>query len=124
MAEYVEQARPQVTDIGAVVTGGNTGAPVVSESHVEVADLLCEGPIEGIVSGRYDYYGTKGETGYQKVVTPDEGSPFGSYDPNNRYTATGTTVDPANPLTSLGFLRSIYWNQVPVVDEDGYYNFQ
>ena len=124
MGEYVEQGRPQVTDIGAVASGGNTGIPVVSESHIEVADLLCEGPIEGIVSGRYDYYGTKGETGYQKVVTPDEGSPFGTYDPNNRYTATGTSVDLANPLTSLGFLRSIYWNQVPVVDEDGYYNFQ
>jgi|6_EtaG_2_1085325.scaffolds.fasta_scaffold00971_3 hypothetical protein len=119
MGEYVEQGRPQVTDIGAVASGGNTGIPVVSESHVEVADLLCEGPIHGIVSGRYDYYGTKGETGYQKVVTPDEGSPFGSYDPNNRYTAKGTTSDP-----ELGFLRSIYWNQVPVVDEDGYYNFQ
>ena len=124
MGEYVEQGRPQVTDIGAVASGGNTGIPVVSESHIEVADLLCEGPIEGIVSGRYDYYGTKGETGYQKVVTPDEGSPFGTYDPNNRYTATGTSVDLANPLTSLGFLRSIYWNQVPVVDQDGYYNFQ
>ncbi|HHZ64843.1 MAG TPA: host specificity protein J, partial [Flavobacteriales bacterium] len=124
MGDYVEQGRPQVTDIGAVASGGNTGIPIVSESHIEVADLLCEGPIEGIVSGRYDYYGTKGETGYQKVVTPDEGSPFGSYDPNNRYTATGTTADLANPLTSLGFLRSIYWNQVPVVDEDGYYNFQ
>ena len=124
MGEYVEQARPNVTDIGAVASGGNTGIPVVSESHIEVADLLCEGPIQGLVSGRYDYFGTAGETGFQKVATPDEGSPFGTYDPNNRYTATGTSFDLDNPLPSLGFLRSVYWNQVPVVDEDGYYNFQ
>ena len=124
MGEYVEQARPNVTDIGAVASGGNTGIPVVSESHIEVADLLCEGPIQGLVSGRYDYFGTAGETGFQKVVTPDEGSPFGTYDPNNRYKATGTSFDLDNPLPSLGFLRSVYWNQVPVVDEDGYYNFQ
>ena len=124
MGEYVEQGRPQVTDIGAVASGGNTGIPVVSESHIEVADLLCEGPIEGIVSGRYDYYGTKGETGFQKVTTPDEGSPFGTYEPTNRYSATGTNLNLADPLYQLGFLRSIYWNQVPIVDEDGYYNFQ
>jgi len=124
MGEYVEQARPQVTDISAVVTGGNTGAPVVSESHVEVADLLCEGPIEGLVSGRYDYYGTVGETGYQKVTTPDEGSQFGTYDVDNVYTATGIDFNLGDAKPSLGFLRSIYWNQVPVVDDDGYYNFQ
>ena len=120
MGEKQKQARPAVVDIAAVVKDGDTSSPVVTDSSIEVADLLCEGPIKGIVSGTYRYYGKMGETGYQKVTTPDEELPFGTFDPENLYSATG--LNNTNK-TELGFLRSIYWNQIPVVDKDGYYNF-
>ena len=120
MGEKQKQARPAVADIAAVVISGDKSSPVVTDSSIEVADLLCEGPIKGIVSGTYRYYGKMGETGYQKVTTPDEELPFGTFDPENLYSATG--LDNTNK-TELGFLRSIYWNQIPVVDKDGYYNF-
>ena len=125
MGKKQQQGRPQVTDLSAVALNGNTGTPVVSESHMEVADLISEGPIKGLVSGRYDYYGALNNTGFQRVEGPDkelaETYGFGNYSASNVYTATGTngTSEP-----NLGFLRSIYWNQVPVVDKDGYYNFQ
>jgi len=120
MGEKQKQARPAVVDISAVVRDGDTLSPVVTDSSIEVADLLCEGPIKGIVSGTYRYYGKMGETGFQKVTTPDEELPFGTFDPENLYSATGLNNTSS---TELGFLRSIYWNQIPVVDKDGYYNF-
>jgi len=120
MGEKQKQARPAVVDISAVVKDGDTSSPVVTDSSIEVADLLCEGPIKGIVSGTYRYYGKMGETGFQKVTTPDEELPFGTFDPENLYSATGLNNTSS---TELGFLRSIYWNQIPVVDKDGYYNF-
>ena len=120
MGEKQKQARPAVVDISAVVKDGDTSSPVVTDSSIEVADLLCEGPIKGIVSGTYRYYGKMGETGFQKVTTPDEELPFGTFDPENLYSATGLNNTSS---TDLGFLRSIYWNQIPVVDKDGYYNF-
>ena len=125
MGQKEQQGRPQVSDLSAVVLNGNTGAPVVSESHMEIADLISEGPVKGLVSGRYDYYGAVNNTGYQRVVGPDkelvETFGFGDYSASNVYTATG--ID-GTSHQNLGFLRSIYWNQVPVVDKDGYYNFQ
>ena len=120
MGKKQEQARPTVIDVAAVVISGDKSSPVVTDSSIEVSDLLCEGPIKGIVSGSYKYYGKMGETGYRKVTTPDEHSTFGTFDPENLYTATG--INNTNN-TELGFLRSIYWNQVPVVDQNGYYNF-
>ena len=125
MGQKQQQGRPQVSDLSAVVLNGNTGAPVVSESHMEIADLISEGPVKGLVSGTYDYYGAINNTGYQRVVGPDkdlfETYGFGNYSSSNVYWATG--ID-GTSTQNLGFLRSVYWNQIPVVDKDGYYNFQ
>tara|TARA_R110002020_G_scaffold397416_1_gene607554 strand:+ start:9936 stop:16124 length:6189 start_codon:yes stop_codon:yes gene_type:complete len=100
------QARPVVTDVSAVEI---SGAYWVTRSYAEVGDLISEGPIEGIVSGDYSYRATENKTGYDSVTF-------------SQYSATGAAGGSALP--ELGFLRSIYWNKVPIVDKHGYYNFQ
>ena len=112
-----KQGRPIVTDVSAVRIGAGAEATyVTSRAFGETADLLCEGEIEGLVSGDYQYMGNAGETGYTQVVV-------------DLYTATGKAPPSNSNLTAssvqfqLGFLRSIYWNDVPIVDKDAYYNF-
>jgi len=79
-----------------------------SLSHIDVVDLLCEGGIQGIVSGEYMFQGNIGDLGYTS-------SSFTPY----------KAVDKLGACTEeLGFLRSIYWNETPVVDKQGFYNFQ
>jgi hypothetical protein len=75
-----------------------------SISQVNVLDLICEGPIEGFVSGIYipDLSGKNiGDIGYNKVT-------FQLFEQTY-----------SNPET-----RSIFWNDVPVTDLKGFYNFQ
>ena len=103
-----KQGRPVVTDISAVKN--SDGEYVVSRSFSEVVDLLSEGTIEGLASGDYTYVGKQNETGYQSVD-------FSSW------SATGIDPTNANKNKELGFLQSVYWNQIPVVDKDGFYNF-
>jgi hypothetical protein len=77
-------------------------------SEATVADLICEGGIEGIVTGEYMFKGNLGEVGYSSVkIVP--------------YKALNSE---GIESSELGFLRSVYWNEVPVVDKDGFYNFQ
>ena len=113
-----KQARPHVTDVSAVKRDGKY---VVSRSYAEVVDLISEGEIEGIVSGSYNYYGNQ-----TKVNEGNNPTGYTSVEFTN-YTATGikSPTDPgyADQLKELGFLRSIFWNDVPVVDKDGYYNY-
>ncbi len=66
----------------------------VSLTQIEVLDLLGEGEIEGLVTGEYTYQGNLGQIGY----TSAQFTPF----------------NPA-PGTDVRFLRSIYWDEVPVV---------
>ena len=113
-----KQGRPVITDVSAVRIGKTPDYEyVTSRAYAETADLLSEGEIDGLVSGNYQYMGNEGETGYTQVVL-------------DLFLATGKEGAVTDPLTNsaqqlqLGFLRSIYWNDVPVVDKDGYYNFQ
>ena len=99
-----KEARPVVTDLSAVKVGDNY---VVSRGFAETVDLISEGETEGIVSGNYTYQGEANVTGYQQV----------DFD---NYTATG---DNSLSNLKLGFLQSIYWNDVPLVDEGGFYNY-
>ena len=74
--------------------------------QVEILDLISEGPIEGFVSGVYKYNisgKTTGDIGYSSAT-------FQQYSTNYSYSAPET--------------RSIYWNDVPITDFEGYYNFQ
>lgn len=76
-----------------------------SISEINVLDLISEGPIEGLVTGSYIFNisgkkaGDVGFTSYQ----------FAPYE------IRGTSVPES---------RSIYWNDIPIVDTQGYKNFQ
>jgi len=103
------QARPVIVDQAGVSLPNKGDNLYVTSSDAEVADLLCEGIIEGIVSGKYTYEGNVNQTGYNKTGFA-------------HYHATGIGEDPDNDI-DLGFLQSVYWNDVPVVDANGFYNF-
>lgn len=79
----------------------NTGA--VSLSYTEVLDLIGEGIINGLVSGQWTYSGQLFNTGYS-------GASFEAY--------------PAPPGTnSAGWMRSVFWNETPLVDNQNKFNF-
>ncbi len=106
-----KKSRTPVIDVSAVKVGVGTEAKyVTARSYAEIVDLISEGPIEGITSGNYIYTRNDNVTGYQKVEF-------------EAYTATGVDPDNATQSKELGFLRSVYWNKVPVVDKNGFYNF-
>ena len=75
-----------------------------SISQVNILDLISEGPIEGFVSGRYipNLIGkTTGDIGY-----------------------TSVSFQPYEQTYSSPETRSIFWDNVPITDLQGYYNFQ
>ena len=75
-----------------------------SISQINVLDLISEGPIEGFLSGIYipNLSGkTTGDIGY-----------------------TSVTFQPFEQTYSAPESRSIYWNDVPITDLQGFYNFQ
>jgi hypothetical protein len=81
-----------------------------SISQINILDLICEGPIEGFVTGVYipNFSGKNvGDIGYTSV----------SFQPYSN--AAQTPGSPGGPET-----RSIYWNDVPITDLQGFYNFQ
>lgn len=74
--------------------------------QVEVLDLISEGPIEGFVTGIYNYNTSGkvvGDIGYTSAT-------FQPYSTNYSYSEPET--------------RSIFWNDVPITDLEGFYNFQ
>lgn len=71
-----------------------------------VGDLLSEGPIEGLCEGEYQYKGKVGDLGYTGVYY------------NEYPLAIG------NQNTQVKYLRSIQWNQNPLVDSQNKYNYQ
>lgn len=75
-----------------------------SISQVNIVDLISEGPIEGFISGYYVYDisgKTTGDIGY-----------------------TNATFQPFEQTYSNPETRSIFWDDVPITDFQGYYNFQ
>ena len=68
-------------------------------------DLLSEGPIDGLVEGEYSYSGMIGNLGYGEVI-------FSAY------------PVAAKSATAVRFLRSIFWDGIPIVDSANNYNFQ
>jgi hypothetical protein len=72
-----------------------------TRNHIKVLDLITEGEIDGIVSGEWNPNGlVEGQIGYSGNV----------FQP---YTETDSP-----------FLRSVYLNDVPVLNANGNYNFQ
>ena len=93
----------------AIDTEGAKGAAkrATSVSEIKVLDVISEGEIEGIVSYKYNFsveklgqigYTTAVKEEYQEVALPNG--------------------------TKVRYLPSIYFNGIPVVDQDGLYNFQ
>jgi len=85
---------PVEAEEGVVVEG----AKKLSRTETEVSDLICEGPIEGLVSGSYSYNGTLGNVGW-------------------------TSANFASYAGSKPELRSVYWKQVPLIDDAGNFNY-
>ena len=84
---------------------------VVSLTTIEVQDAICEGPIEGLTSGKYEYGGVVGQVGYTSAI----------FSPHFPITVGLRTVSNAHPS---GYLRSIFYNGVEVLDGNGRKNFQ
>ncbi len=77
---------------------------VLSKNFIETLDLVSEGEIEGPVSGEYIYSGNIGQTGWNIAVFSGYSAPTG-YE-NSRW------------------LRSIYYNQTPILSDKSQFNFQ
>jgi len=74
-----------------------------ARNHIKILDLITEGEVQGIVSGEYSPSGmVEGAVGYS-------GYKFEPY-------ITSSDTEP--------FLRSVYLNEVPVVNSNGQFNFQ
>jgi hypothetical protein len=74
------------------------GVKKLSRTETEITDLISEGPIEGLVSGKYNYIGTVGNIGW-----------------------TNTSFIPYPGV--YPYLRSVYWKNVPLLNSAGQYNF-
>ena len=75
-----------------------------SSQSLEIIDLISEGEIEGLCVGTYKSEGKVGEFGWRKSEFERYNTPSGESD--------------------LAFLRSVYWNQTSVLDDNGRLNFQ
>jgi hypothetical protein len=77
----------------------------VSLTKIRTSDLLSEGEIQGLVTGYYRYTSESGVTGYNSADFV-----------RNR----AITIDSKTYFN----LQSVYFNDVPLVDDDGKFNFQ
>lgn len=84
---------------------GNAITYAVSQNHIEVLDMTSEGLIDGLVSGMWAYSGNAGSVGYNSATFTPYSTPSGL-------------------SSSVNWLRSVYWNQVQVIDSNGQFNFQ
>ena len=79
----------------------------VSVSEIAVMDVISEGEIEGLVSYEYSYSVAKlGQIGYTTAVKTDFAE---------------TTLPNGSKVR---YLPSIHFNGIPIVDQDGKFNFQ
>lgn len=76
---------------------------LLSKTETKVLDLISEGEIQGLSTGKYILSGTLGNVGWTTA----------NFQANT--TAQGT---------SYRWLQSIYWNEIPVADTVGQFNFQ
>ena len=84
---------------GGLTDEGESGF-YTSRNYIRTLDLVCEGPIEGLVSGEDKFVGDAYSTGWH----------------THNFNSWGS--EPEN------WLKSIYYNEVPVVGDTDLYNFQ
>ncbi len=82
----------------------NTEKLVLTDTTIETLDLISEGVIEGPLSGQWIFSGNIGQTGWSSAYFSGYKTPEG--------------------FENLKWLRSVYWNQLPVLNENGQFNFQ
>lgn len=87
-----------------IFTGVSTSTGLsLSKTQIKILDLLSEGEIASLSTGEYLCSGTLGNVGWDNVT----------FTPNN--VAIGTDIR---------WLQSVFWNDTPVVNKEGQYNFQ
>ena len=92
------------------------GKKAISRSRIQALDLISEGEIEGLVSGTFYYSGQTGDYGYIS----------GRFEPFEPFTSV--PGDPTSEVTvetndEVRWLRSVYWNDIPLVDNSEQLNF-
>lgn len=101
-----ETRYPEDDPEGVIGQYDENGIPIttgaISVTKIETLDLISEGKIRGLVSGYYIYSGKLGDIGY----TGYEFKPY-----------------PVPAGATVNWLRSIYWNNVPLIDSSNKYNF-
>lgn len=80
-------------------------ARAVSLTKIRTSDLLSEGEIQGLVTGHYRFTSEEGATGYNTAELVKNKS---------------VTINSESFIN----LQSVFLNEVPLVDEDGKFNFQ
>lgn len=91
--------------IGVYDAQGNLiDVPARAITYIEVLDAVSEGTIDGLIEGTYDFTGVAGNTGW-------ESAKYSEY-------------DDAPNLSGVKWLRSVYWDKVPVINSENQYNFQ
>jgi len=76
----------------------------LSVTEIETFDLISEGEIEGLVTGEFYFKGTAGNLGWDSYQTE--------------------LYDVAPKTENVRYLKSIYYNQVPILNSANQYNFQ
>ncbi len=87
-----------------VDASGNSIQYAVSQNKIEVLDLVSEGIIDGLVTGYWNLSGNVGQIGYSAGTFVPYGTPSGI-------------------TSNVNWLRSVYWNQTPLVDTENNFNF-
>lgn len=99
--------QPVIESEGITVNVAGNYARSSSKTKIEVLDLLGEGPMQGLVSGYYRMHGGYlGRTGWAEA----------EFIPYNDGILSGTNIN-------SGVLRSVYYNNVPILDSSDKYNF-
>lgn len=100
-----------------LISGTTGNVAITSINKIGVLDLICEGPIEGFVTGTYFY-------SYSGKNTGDIGYTSYSFIPFNNSGFYGGSEDGNQYLETPPESRSIFWNDIPIVQKNGAYNFK
>jgi hypothetical protein len=90
---------------------------ISTSQNVHILDLVSEGPIEGFVTGIYTYDisgKSAGDIGY----TSYKFNPYSTRNPGS----VSSILDPS--IIVPGEARSVFWNDTPVANNDGFLNFR
>jgi hypothetical protein len=86
----------------AIEYSNNSGKYWLTKTKIDVYDMYSEGPCAGLVTGVWSFSGNYGEIGWR----------------------TGTFTPYVGTSNDIRKCRSIFWNEVPVTNDAGQFNFQ